>query len=266
MEDKILLVIPFYNCEKQITRVLDKVTSEILNHIQEIILINNCSLDNGESVVIDYCKNHNELPVSILRNNQNYGLGGSHKVGFKYAIEKGFDYVIVLHGDDQGNIQDFSDVLKRKQYEGYDLIWGSRFMKGSVLYGYSAIRTWGNKVFNNFFQLILGTPIYDLGSGLNMYRVGMLKTYYYEHFRDDLYFEDDMIMASTYFKQKILSVPISWSESDQVSNNKLIRCAWALIKMIGSWMKSKERFIKEEHRTKIINDYAYRIVYSNLED
>lgn len=264
MKDKILLVIPFYNCERQITRVLGKITPNILQYIQEIILINNCSLDNGEKVAVEYCRQHKYLPAKILRNEKNYGLGGSHKVGFKYAIDNGFDYVIVLHGDDQGDIQNFESVLRERQYDGYDLILGSRFMKESVLSGYSRIRTWGNKFFIFIFHIIVKTPR-ELGSGLNMYRVDMLKNYYYEHFRDDLYFEVDMIMATTYLKQRVLSVPITWSESDQVSNNKLIKCAWALFKMLISWLKSPAKFVEGEHRKMIIDNYSYLIVYSNRE-
>lgn len=39
-------------------------------------------------------------------------MGGSHKVAFNYAIENNFDYIIVLHGDDQGSISDMIPVLK----------------------------------------------------------------------------------------------------------------------------------------------------------
>ncbi len=46
--DKILLFIPMYNCEKQIVRVLDQLHGEILNYINEVLIVNNRSTDNGE--------------------------------------------------------------------------------------------------------------------------------------------------------------------------------------------------------------------------
>ena len=52
------------------------------------------------------------FPIKVLKNRENYGLGGSHKVAFNYAIENNFDYIIVLHGDDQGSISDMIPVLK----------------------------------------------------------------------------------------------------------------------------------------------------------
>ena len=91
-----------YNCEKQITRVLNQLTPEVCNYITEVIIVNNRSTDNGEEAVEQYLKSRDiQTRVKLLRNDENYGLGGSHKVAFEYAIDNGFDYVVVLHGDDQ---------------------------------------------------------------------------------------------------------------------------------------------------------------------
>ena len=102
---KILLFIPMYNCEKQIVRVLGQLKPEVCRELTEVIVVNNRSTDNGEAAAMRYLEEHPlPIPVSLLRNDDNYGLGGSHKVAFEYAMEHEFDYVIVLHGDDQGDI------------------------------------------------------------------------------------------------------------------------------------------------------------------
>ena len=110
--DKILVFIPAYNCEKQILRVLSQLEGEIMDHISGVIVVNNRSTDNTEMVVAAYKKQHPGLPLCLLRNKENYGLGGSHKVAFDYALKNGYDYVIVLHGDDQGRISDFLPFLR----------------------------------------------------------------------------------------------------------------------------------------------------------
>ena len=130
MKSKILVFIPMYNCEKQIGRVIDQLLGEIKYYISEAIIVNNCSTDNSEQVVLEKLKNLNtDFPIKLLRNKENYGLGGSHKVAFKYAVENKFDYIIVLHGDDQGNIGDFVPLLKNNTYQKYDCCLGARFMK-----------------------------------------------------------------------------------------------------------------------------------------
>ena len=107
MKDRILLFIPMYNCEKQIVRVLGQLTDEVCSYLSEVIVVNNRSTDNGEEAVIDYLKN-NELPIkaSLLRNDDNYGLGGSHKVAFQYAVQNGFDYVFELTVKDAAALSD----------------------------------------------------------------------------------------------------------------------------------------------------------------
>ena len=52
MADKILLFIPMYNCEKQITRVLKQLTPKVCDCLTEVIIVNNRSTDDGEAAVI----------------------------------------------------------------------------------------------------------------------------------------------------------------------------------------------------------------------
>ena len=211
MKEKILLFIPGYNCEKQIVRVLNQIDHKMLQYVHEVIMVNNVSEDNTEQKVIEFIEQHSEIPLKLLRNNDNYGLGGSHKTAFNYAIDNNFDYVIVLHGDDQGNVHDLLPVLKNETYKNYDCCLGARFMKGSKLKGYSKTRILGNIIYNSLFSLVVRKRIYDLGSGLNMYSISMLRSKFYVRFPDNLIFCNDcMILASDYYKHHILFCPISW--------------------------------------------------------
>lgn len=136
-KDKIMVFIPVYNCEKQITRVLSQINDDVLTYVDEIIVVNNLSTDNTVKVTQDYLLKHRELPCKIINNNANFNLGGSHKVAFNYALENDFDYVIVLHGDDQADIRDFLPILKKRSYKRADCVLGGRFESRSCLIGYS---------------------------------------------------------------------------------------------------------------------------------
>ncbi len=262
MNDKILVFIPMYNCEKQIVRVAEQLTGEVSQYISEVIFINNRSTDNGETAIIEKIKKLNfPFPVKVLRNKENYGLGGSHKVAFNYAIENSFDYIIVLHGDDQGSVSDFLSILRDGSFKNYDCCLGARFMKGAVLKGYSKLRIWGNYGFNAIFSAIVRKKIYDLGSGLNLYKVESLKNGYYKKFYDTLYFNDCMILAYCYFNQKMLFLPISWREEDQVSNNKLLKFSCALLKMLKNYISDKNTYMCSEMRNKVIDQYESDCVF-----
>ena len=262
-KDKILLFIPGYNCEKQITRVLAQLDSEVLSYISKIIMVNNRSTDNTEQAVMDYGEQHKELDLALLRNDDNYILGGSHKVAFSYAIENHYDYVIVLHGDDQGDIHDILPVLKSGEYKKHDSCLGARFMKGSKLIGYSTIRILANRGFNLLFSIVCGRGIKDLGSGLNLYKVDTLKNGYYKKYPDKLYFNDVMILATSYYKQDIHFFPITWKAEDQVSNVKQFAFGRELLKMAFSYFFNRKNYMNREMREKVVKEYTYKVVYEN---
>lgn len=264
MKDKILVFIPMYNCEKQIIRVLEQFEGRISSYVSEIILVNNQSTDHSEEVAVNKLKNMNiNLPIKLLRNDQNYGLGGSHKVAFQYAVKNNFDYLIVLHGDDQGNIADLLPILENKIYEKYDCCLGSRFMKGSNLPGYSKFRTFGNYVYNLLFSIATFQKVKDLGSGLNLYKVNMLKKHFYMKYSDTLMFNCYMLLANSYFKFNVHFFPISWREDDQVSNVKLFSQAIRTFKIAtGYFFSNKKNYMHRDFRdNKKIKKYVAKEIY-----
>jgi len=264
MENKILLFIPMYNCEKQIVRVLGQLTEEVCSFLSEVIIVNNRSTDGSEAAVQDFLADK-PLPVkvSLLRNDDNYGLGGSHKVAFEYAMANNFDYVILLHGDDQGDIVNILPYLKNREYEKYDCFLGARFMKGSQLQGYSKFRTFGNRVYNMLFSIGCGYKVYDLGSGLNMYKVDILRDRFYKKYKDNLIFNYCMVMGSAYYKHKVKFFPIIWREDDQVSNVKMVNQAVTVLKLLGSYVLNKKKFVESEHRDKVVEQYTAQVIDTN---
>ncbi|MGN0984177.1 MAG: glycosyltransferase family 2 protein [Gemmiger sp.] len=264
-KEKLLVFIPAYNCEKQVPRVLEQLLDpRVAPWVGECIVVNNRATDGTEAAVQRWMQAHPAAPVRLLRNDENYGLGGSHKVAFGYAAAHGYGHLVVLHGDDQGAIADLLPILENGTYRHYDCCLGSRFMKGSRIQGYSTLRVVGNYGFNWLFSLVAGQRITDLGSGLNLYAVEPLKSRYYQKFPDTLYFNDCMILALCQLKQRVLFFPISWREEDQVSNNKLTSFGISLLRLCGEFLRGRDAFVRKEWRTKIIQDYTSTVVASNL--
>lgn len=259
---KTLLFIPMYNCEKQIVRVLAQLSGEICDWLDQVIVVNNCSTDDGEPAVMRYLADTPPaVPVRLLRNRENYGLGGSHKVAFQYALDNGFDRVIVLHGDDQGRIADLLPVLRDGRCDEYDCCLGARFMRGSTLPGYSRFRIFGNRVYNVLFSIVCGRPIRDLGSGLNLYSTAALKSRYWARYADNLTFNCHMLMALRLYGQKALFFPISWREEDQVSNVKMFRQATRTVGMLLRFLFCGKRYLEGELREKPVAAYLTDTVY-----
>ena len=172
MKPKILVFIPAYRCEAQIRRVLEQFDARVQQWIDTVMVVDNQSPDQTLEVAIERGKAVlTHCNFIAWRNEDNYGLGGSHKAAFSYVIEQGFDYLVVLHGDDQADIHDLIPQLEAGAHLDVDCLLGARFMRGSQLKGYSWFRTFGNRVYNGLFSLVTRRAIYDLGSGLNLYRL-----------------------------------------------------------------------------------------------
>lgn len=241
MTEKIMVFIPAYRCEDQIGRVLSQFTPEIAQLFAEIVVVENRSPDKtlekakAGLAQIQGCK------TSLLQNDENYSLGGSHKIAFNYCLEQGHDYLVVLHGDDQGSITDLLPQLRAKKHEQVDNLLGARFMNGSKLVGYSWFRTFGNYVFNLMVSAAARTWIYDMGSGLNMYKADFLRSRFYMNFPDDLTFNVFMVYYSAWEKVPMRFFPLTWREDDQVSNAKIFKQAKIILKLTKDYVLSKDK-------------------------
>lgn len=262
MKQKILVFIPSYRCEAQIRRVLDQFDSSVQQWIDTVMVVDNQSPDQTLEVAIERGKAVlSDCNFIAWRNDYNYGLGGSHKAAFRYAIEQGFDYLVVLHGDDQANIHDLVPHLETGAHLQVDCLLGARFMSGSKLMGYSWFRTFGNRVYNALFSLVACRVIYDLGSGLNLYRIEAFREFYFKTFPDDLTFNYVMLLASYYHKQKIRFFPISWRDEDQRSNVKLFRQAFKVLGLLAGFALKRGQFINGNLRSQTFKAYIGQIIY-----
>ncbi len=260
---RVLVFVPMYNCEKQIPRVLAQFTPEVARQFARVMVIDNRSTDRSAEVAAPLIERMQGIEALLVRNRDNYGLGGSHKVGFRHALEHGFDRVAVLHGDDQGSIVELAERLTSGEGFRHEAFLGARFMPGSQLPGYSTFRTFGNRVFNLLFSAVVGRRIYDLGSGLNLYDASILRDPFYHGFPDDLTFNYCMVMAHVQYGHDFAFFPISWREDDQVSNVRLFRQARRVLGMLASYALTRSGFLRTDLRQRPRSTYDYDVIASN---
>ncbi len=263
--DKILIFIPMYNCEKQIPRVISRIAAlkEKQRYFSQVLIVDNRSRD-GSVEAAQKALTNLDIPAKLVQNRENYSLGGSHKVAFSYAIEEDFDYVVVLHGDDQGDISDLLPVLEEGRCCQYDSMLGSRFSKGSRLLGYSRFRIFGNHVFNAFLSLCTGRRIYDLGSGLNLYKVSYLASRFYMPFANDLSFNVFLLLYGIYAKSRFCFFPLSWREEDQVSNAKLLKQVRRMLGLAAQYVFCRKKVFSPRENAYSTMDYSFHLMAEHL--
>lgn len=257
MSEKILAFVPCYNCAPQIGRVLAQFRDDVARHVDEVLLLDNGSKDGTVDAAIKAAPQAQVPQVTIGRNRANYNLGGSHKVAFAYAMANGFSHVIILHGDDQGSLDDLLPVLAEGAHRRFDACMGARFARGSRLQGYSRFRIFGNRVFNMLFTAVAGKQVLDLGSGLNLVGRSIFTDPDMTRHADDLRFNVYLLLHMIDRKRKIFFFPISWREDDQISNVRMVSQARRTLAIAAEYALSRNRFRQADHRDVQHREYAF---------
>lgn len=236
VREKILVFITCYNCAPQIPRVLAQFRPEYSDLFAEILVLDNRSADGTREAAMAAAEHLQQYKVTIMQNDENVNLGGSHKIAFQYAAAHGYDYAVILHGDDQGSIDDAVGPLRAGQHRTVDFLLGARFMPASKTLGYSRLRVFGNWVFNALFTVLTGRMIYDLGSGLNVFKVAALDSGVYLRMPDRLTFNYFFLMWMVCADKRFSYFPVHWREEDQVSNARLHKLVEALLTIAGGYI------------------------------
>ena len=244
---KILVAIPAYNCENQITRVLEGFDKKLLNRIEKVIVIDDRGGDNTAAVAQKAIDTFKLAPkVEVVQNVKNLGLGGSHKMAFLYGEKMGADYVAILHGDDQAKAQELNDLIDVAiKNPEVGAVLGSRFMKDSTLSGYAWERIWGNRVLNVLYTILTFRSTKDLGSGLNLFRLSDLSDHRYLGFDSRMTFNFDLLLDYYTKKTQLIFTPITWSESDQVTNARNFQVAQRAFTQLIKWRFGQLKFPSE---------------------
>ena len=96
---RLLLFIVAYNAETTLERVLNRIPKGLHNGSVEVLVIDDSSTDNTFDRGIRYRNEDSPFKLTVLRTSENQGYGGNQKLGYRYALDNGFDLVALIHGD-----------------------------------------------------------------------------------------------------------------------------------------------------------------------
>jgi len=148
-----------FNAERTCRKVLSRIPSCLSRFDVEILLIDDASRDDTFDIVVEYQRaGHSPFPLTVLANPVNQGYGGNQKIGYFYAIEKGFDFVALLHGDGQYPPEKLPEMMDTLLQKDADAVFGSRFMErlAALRGGMPLYKFLGNRVLSTFQNLLLG--------------------------------------------------------------------------------------------------------------
>lgn len=160
---RVLLVIPSYNEEANIQRVVE----ELKQHPElDYIVVNDGSTDRTAQICRENGYQLLDLPVNL-------GLAGCFQAGMKYAYQRGYAYAIQFDGDGQHR-PEYIDGMRRKMEEGYDIVIGSRFVDRPKD---MSARMIGSRFISMAIRMTTGVKIADPTSGMRMFNRDMIKQF-----------------------------------------------------------------------------------------
>lgn len=158
---KILAIVPAFNEEESITKVIEDLHS--FNNSWDILIVNDGSTDKTSKVA----KTTQKAIVLDLVNN--LGIGGAVQTGFKYAARYDYDIAFQFDGDGQHIASEAAKCVEIISSGKADLAIGSRFIKKHTGWKSSPIRRFGIIIFQVLNSILIGQKVTDNTSGLRAY-------------------------------------------------------------------------------------------------
>ena len=217
---RLLVLIVAYNAEKTIQSVLTRIPASLLDDYEvEVLVIDDSStdrrFDRGEAI-----RRAEALPfaLTVLFNPVNQGYGGNQKIGFHYAIERGFDFVALLHGDGQYAPEYLPELLAPVAAGQADVVFGSRMLrKGEALRGGMPLYKFvGNRVLTWIQNRLLRSSLSEFHSGYRVYSTTALRRIPFHLNSNVFHFDTEIIIQLMLAGLRISEVPIPTYYGDEI--------------------------------------------------
>ena len=155
------IIIPAYNEAKTIHLILDRIYAvRLIHNLQkEVILVNDCSTDGTEEVLLSYRTSHPEMILQYYKHEVNQGKGAAIHTGIKNATGQ---YLVIQDADLEYDPEEFNELLKPVIRGSADVVYGSRFLGGNphrILFYWHSI---GNKVLTRLSNMLTNLNLTDM--------------------------------------------------------------------------------------------------------
>ncbi len=275
---RIGILIVTYNAVTTLTKVLKRISPNVWANVEEIAIFDDASQDATYELAMGI-KALRQLPkLAVLKHEKNLGYGGNQKAGYRYFLEKGFDIVVLLHGDGQ-----YAPEILARMYQPIvageaDAVFGSRMMKtygGPLKGGMPLYKYVGNRILSVFENAALGLELTEFHSGYRAYSLAALGKIDFSRMTDDFHFDTEIIIKLHHQGFHIAEVPIPTyygTEICYVNGMRYARDVFRAVRRYRKTCRSVARYpefaeyfvhypIKQSRYSS--HDYVQRMVGSN---
>jgi 2-polyprenyl-3-methyl-5-hydroxy-6-metoxy-1,4-benzoquinol methylase len=232
---RIGILIITYNALTTLVKVLQRIPPEVWANVEEVAVFDDASQDATYELAFGL-KTLRDLPkLNVIKHERNLGYGGNQKAGYQYFIERGFDIVVLLHGDGQYAPEILAHLYHPIVERKADAVFGSRMMStygGALKGGMPLYKFVGNRILSVFENFALGLNLTEFHSGYRAYNLHALKNLEFSEMTNDFHFDTEIIIKLNHQSYVITEVPIPTYYGSEICYVNGMRYAWNVARAV----------------------------------
>lgn len=239
-----LVIIPTYNEKENIENVVKAVLELPIE--ADLLIIDDNSPDGTASIVKELQGLYSRR-LHILERPGKLGLGTAYIMGFKLALEKGYDYICEMDADFSHDPNDLPRLFSACEEEGADVAVGSRYVSGVNVVNWPMGRVLISYFASVYVRMITRMKIRDATAGFVCYRKDVLKTIDLDTIRFKGYaFQIEMKFKAWKYGFRVVELPIIFTDrkegTSKMSGKIVSEAVFGVIRLkIASWFRSYKR-------------------------
>lgn len=231
-----LIFIVSYNAEEHIAKVLRDIPDEFKNSPEtEILLIDDASSDKTVEEARLFGERNKIGNLKVFKNVTNQGYGGNQKLGYRYAVQEGFDVVAMLHGDWQYTPLALPALLAPfREDAGVDCVLGTRFGRehSPLAGGMPFYKYVGNRILTKTQNRLAGADLREWHTGYRVYRTSALAKIAFELNTNEFHFDTEILLQLLARRSRIVEVDIPTRYGDETCHVDGLRYAKDVLKAV----------------------------------
>jgi glycosyltransferase involved in cell wall biosynthesis len=228
LRGKVLIFIVAYEAEKHIQSVLSRIPAQLLADPDvHVLVIDDASTDASAALAAEWAAKRGITNLTALRNPVNQRYGGNQKLGYRIALECGFEFVILLHGDGQYAPELLPQFVEAWRAENADVVLGSRMhsVKSARDGGMAWHKVVGNRVLTTFQNKLTGQKLGEYHTGYRGYSTRFLRAVPFEVNTNEFHFDTEILLQAFHVGAKITEFAIPTHYGDEICRVQGMRYA-----------------------------------------
>lgn len=223
---KILVYVITYNASNHIKSVLEDVPNDF-----EILVSDDASSDDTSQIVAKFISQNPDKKIKLVTQQKNLGYGGNQKFGYQYAIDNGFDAVVLIHGDGQYSPKLIPRMIAPIVDGAADAVLGSRMInkKSALKGGMPLYKFVGNIILTKVQNFILRMNLSEYHTGLRAYKIAALAQIPFQHNNNGFSFDTDILIQLIDRKFSIGEIHIPTHYGDEICRVNGVKYAFEIV-------------------------------------